>query len=161
MFRTCQYLRIVFAFKPTPERNRDRPARTVLPRTPRDTRDFLGGFLLPWGEGESRAEAVDGRKGRGRKPIGVSSVPSPSPRPLPWGEGESSAEPVDGRKGRGRKRMGVSRVPSPSPRPLPWGEGESFAAEWRIERDGSCGCPGLESPSAPRARRFSPACCPR
>src|SRR5467141_2143959 len=33
----------------------------------------------------SSAELVDGRRARGRKRIGVSSVPSPSPRPLPWG----------------------------------------------------------------------------
>src|SRR5260370_40858390 len=91
MFRTCQYLRIVLAFKPTPQRNRNWPARTVLPRASRATRDFFGGFLLPRGAGESSAELVDGPKGRGRKPIGVSSVPSPSPRPLPWGEGESFA----------------------------------------------------------------------
>jgi len=33
----------------------------------------------------SSAEPVDGRRARGRKRIGVSSVSSPSPRPLPWG----------------------------------------------------------------------------
>src|SRR5437899_11293611 len=94
MFRTCQYLRIVLAFKPTPQRNRNWPARTVLRRTSRDTRDFAGRFLRPRGEGESSAELVDGRKARGRKPIGVSSVPSPSPRPLHRGEGESSPPSV-------------------------------------------------------------------
>src|SRR2546427_12623720 len=91
MFRTCQYLRIVLAFKPTPQRNRNRPARKVLRRTPQETRGFADGFLLPWGEGESSAELVDGPKGRGRKRIGVSSVPSPSPRPLPPGGGEGKS----------------------------------------------------------------------
>src|SRR5713226_3844108 len=35
----------------------------------------------------SSPEPVDGRRARGRKRTGVSSMPSPSPRPLPWGEG--------------------------------------------------------------------------
>src|SRR5713226_3233716 len=39
----------------------------------------------------SSEKPVVGRRARGRKRIGVSSVPSPSPRPLPWGEGESPA----------------------------------------------------------------------
>src|SRR5713226_182358 len=39
----------------------------------------------------SSEKPVDGRRARGRKRSGVSSVPSPSPRPLPWGEGESPA----------------------------------------------------------------------
>src|SRR5260370_29109537 len=39
----------------------------------------------------SSAKPVDGRRARDRKRIGVSSVPSPSPRPLAWGEGESFA----------------------------------------------------------------------
>src|SRR5438445_5048574 len=39
----------------------------------------------------SSERPVEGRRARGRKRIGVSSVASPSPRPLPWGEGESHA----------------------------------------------------------------------
>src|SRR6266704_6915175 len=39
----------------------------------------------------SSAKPVDGGRARGRKRIDVSSVASPSPRPLPWGEGESPA----------------------------------------------------------------------
>ena len=38
----------------------------------------------------SSAKPVDVGSARGRKRIGVSSVPSPSPRPLPWGGNAAS-----------------------------------------------------------------------
>ncbi len=60
---------------------------------------------------------VDGRRARGRKRIGVSSVPSPSPRPLPAGEGESPAALSPIRSASTRCSAGC-RVPSPSGRGL-------------------------------------------
>jgi hypothetical protein len=57
----------------------------------------------------SSARPVDGGSGRGRKRIGVSSVTSPSPRPLPWAGRRADAL--------------LLCVTSPSPRPSPWGRG--------------------------------------
>src|SRR5260370_12201409 len=63
MFRTCQYLRIVLAFKPTPQCRRNRTAGTALPRTPRDTRDFVGGSLFRWGEAGVRGKKRSANQG--------------------------------------------------------------------------------------------------
>src|SRR6266849_5969723 len=65
----------------------------------------------------SSAKLVDGRRARGRKRIGVSSVASPSPRPLPWGEGEPYATLAPIQSGWTRRGAGCG-VPSP------WGRGQ-------------------------------------
>src|SRR6267378_7708 len=63
----------------------------------------------------SGAEPVDGRRARGRKRIGVSSVPSPSPRPLPWGTAIELSDSA---------RVNLLPPPARNERGEGWGEGK-------------------------------------
>src|SRR6266571_7639044 len=91
MFRTCQYLRIVLAFKPTPQRNRNWPARTVLRRTPQETRGFADGFLLPWGENRAQSLSMVERRAVA-SPLVFRAFLPPHPA-LSLGERENRSRP--------------------------------------------------------------------